>query len=77
MNIKITKDETMPTHLTGGEFGISSLEVFVDPRLSGREQRMLVIHCVIENYCRSWTHGKIEELCEFIEGGLDELSEEP
>ena len=73
MNIKITKDETMPTHLTGGEFGISNLEIFIDPRLPIETQRMLVIHCIVENYCRSWSHDKVEQLCGFIEGALEEL----
>ena len=73
MNIKIIKDSTMPTHLTGGEFGVSHLEIHIDPLLPDRTQRALVIHCVLENYCRSWGHDKIEELCDYIEDALDIL----
>ena len=73
MNIQVIRDTTMPSHLTGGEFGISNLEVYVDPSLPERTQRALVTHCVIENYFRSLSHEKIEELCGFIEEALDAL----
>jgi len=48
MNIKVIKDSTMPTNLTGGEFGIPQLDIYVDPRLPKRTQRSLIIH--------SWQH---------------------
>ena len=73
MNIKVIKDNTMPSYLTGGEFGVSSLEVYVDPSLPERTQRALVTHAVIENYFPSLSHGKVEELCGDIEEALDEL----
>ena len=75
MNIQIKRDATMPTDLTGGEFGVSTLKIYVDPALPIRTQRILVIHSIIENYNRGIPHDKVEELCEFIEGGLDMLEE--
>jgi len=75
MNIKVIKDSTMPTNLTGGEFGIPQLDIYVDPRLPKRTQRSLIIHCVIENYFRSIEHSKVEEVCSFIEEAIDQLDE--
>ncbi len=75
INIKVIKDKNQPTHFTGGEFGISKLEVYIDPTLPDRTQRALVIHCVVENYLRSVSHEKIEELCSFIEDALDQLED--
>ena len=71
MNIRVIKDKTMPTDLTGGEYGVSKLDIYVDPDLPERTQRMLIIHCVLENYDRSLPHDKIEELCQIIEDALD------
>ena len=75
MNIRVIKDKTQPTHFTGGEFGISRLDIYIDPSLPERTQQELIIHCVIENYCRSWQHGKVEELCGYVEDALDKLKE--
>ena len=71
MNIQVIKDKTMPTDLTGGEYGVPKLDIYVDPNLSERTQRILVIHCIIENYDRSLPHEKVEELCQMIEDALD------
>ncbi len=67
-------DNTQPTHLTGGEFGVSKLDIYVDPSLPERTQQMLVIHSIIENYNRGMAHDKVEELCSFIEEALDMLA---
>ena len=67
------KDETMPTHFTGGEFGISGLDIYIDPSLPERTQRELIIHCVIECFDRSLPHNKVELLTEFIIEALDQL----
>ena len=75
--IKIIKDQNMPSDLTGGEYATVDITIHVDPRLPVRTQRMLVIHSIIENYCMSWSHNKVEELCSFIEDGLDDLSVNP
>ena len=72
MKVTVTKEE-MPAHLTGGEYATCDVNIFVDPRLPIEEQRLLIIHAVIENYCRSWCHEKVEQLCEFIDEGLVEL----
>jgi len=86
MNIKVIKDDSMPSHLTGGECGISGLEIYVDPRLPIRMQRILIIHSIIENYFRSIEHNKVDDIVELItealdqldgiEGGLDQLKED-
>ena len=73
MNIKIIKDETMPSDLTGGEYSTADIGIFIDPSLPIRTLRLLVIHAVLENYCPSWEHSKIEELVAYIEEGLDML----
>lgn len=74
MNIRVIKDNTQPTHFTGGEFGVSRLDIYVDPTLPEKIQRLLVIHSVIENYNRGMAHDKVEELCSFIEEALDMLT---
>ena len=71
MNIRVIKDKTMPTDLTGGEYGVPRLDIYIDPDLPERTQRMLIIHCVLENYNRSLPHEKVEELCQMIEDALD------
>ena len=71
MNIQVIKDKSMPTDLTGGEYGVSTLDIYIDPDLPERTQRMLIIHCVLENYNRAMPHEKVEELCGFIEEALD------
>jgi len=78
MNIKVIKDQDMETYralssLVGGECGVPSLAIYVDPSLPERTQRMLVIHAVLENYNRGMPHDKVEQLCGFIEEALDQL----
>ncbi len=73
MNIKVVKDDTQPTNMTGGEFAVPRLDIYIDPTLPDRTKRMLVIHSVVENYNRSMPHDKVEELCGFIEEALDQL----
>ena len=75
MNIKVFKDKLIPPHLafTGGEYGIAKLDIYVDPDLPIRTQRMLVIHSIIEDYFGCLSHDKIEELCGYIEEALDIL----
>lgn len=74
MNIVVIKEHNTATHETGGEYAIDSLEVFVDDSLRPEVQRDLVIHAIIENYCRSWEHGKVVELVELISDALYQLS---
>ena len=78
MNIKVIKDKDMETFrelssLVGGECGVPNLTIYIDPILPKRTQQLLVIHSIIENYNRGMPHDKVEELCSFIEDGLDEL----
>lgn len=77
MNIQVIKDKLIPPHLvfTGGEYGVAKLDIYIDPELPLRTQRMLVIHCLIEDYFRSIEHSKVEELCGFIEEALDMIEE--
>lgn len=81
MNIQIIKDNDMAAHralssLVGGECGVLSLTIHIDPMLPKRTQRALVIHSVIENYNRGMPHDKVEQLCSFIEEALDMLGAE-
>ena len=55
------------------EYARLKLEIHIDENISPHLQRNLVIHSVIENYCRSWTHDKVEQLEELIIDGLDQL----
>jgi len=75
MNIKVFTDRDMPTDLTGGELTVANINIYIDPDLDMRTQRLLVIHGVIENYNRSMPHDKVDELCSFIEEALDMLEE--
>lgn len=80
MNIQVIKDNDLATYralssLVGGECGIPSLKIYIDPQLPPRTQRMLVIHSIIENYNRTMPHDKVEELCGFIEDALDMLGD--
>ena len=76
MNIKIIRDADVPSDLTGGEYSVPNLEIYIDPDLPMRTQRGLVIHAVIENYFRSIEHSKVEEITEFIQESLDQLGED-
>ncbi len=71
MNIRVIKDSEVQSDITGGEYGIPRLDIYIDPDLPERTQRMLVIHCILENYNRSIPHEKVEELCQILEDALD------
>jgi len=74
MNIKIIKD-SQGSYLTGGEYAILTLEIFVDPNLTPEEQEERVIHAVIEN-CTDFKHDEIDTLTEYIFDSLLKLREE-
>ena len=57
------------------EHSIANIEIHIDKHLIKRIQENLVIHSVIENYCRNWPHDKVDELEELIREGLDKLTE--
>ena len=59
----------------GGEYAVSSLEIYIDQSLPPRTQTKNVIHAVIENYCPNWGHEQVDELTGYIEDGLDQLGE--
>jgi len=77
MNIKVIKTSGPFEHLfssqTGGETASLNLTIEVDESLLPEMQRELIIHAVIETYCRSWTHDKVEQLTEYIQTGLEQL----
>lgn len=58
---------------TGGEYATNLVEIFVDEALTLDEQKRLVIHSVIENYCRNWHHENVNELEQLIVYGLEQL----
>jgi len=57
------------------EYGLLNLEIHVDKTLPYRTQQNLVIHAVIEGFCRNWPHDKVEELEGYIRDALDNLDE--
>ena len=60
---------------TGGEYATNIVEINVDDSLPMSEQRRLVIHSTIENYCRNWAHDNVNELEQLIVYALDQLDE--
>ncbi len=76
MNIKVILNPDEPTNMTGGEHALCRLDIFIDPHLSKRTQRALIIHAVIENYNRGLPHDKVDEMAEMIQDGLDQLEGE-
>jgi O-acetyl-ADP-ribose deacetylase (regulator of RNase III) len=77
MNLRVIKEE-MSDYLDihGGECAVTKTEIYVDKNLHPRVQRNLVIHAVVESFCRSWDHDKVEELTELITEALDQLESE-
>ena len=73
MNILVKREDSVYSHLTGGETAVLNVEISVDTTLPSETQRELVIHAVVECYCRSWPHDKIEELTELIQKALEQL----
>lgn len=73
MNIKVIKREPSFSHLTGGEETAQHVEISIDRTLYPYEQEGLVIHSIVETYCLSWPHDKIDELTEYIQEGLEQL----
>jgi hypothetical protein len=63
------------SYQTGGEYAVIDLEIHVDKSLTYEEKQELIIHSIIENYCRSWSHDKVEELGQEIWDGLLQLKE--
>jgi len=78
MNITVKREHLHPNHLsgTGGEYAIAMLEIYVDDSLPERTQQEMVIHSIIENYCRNWAHNNVEQLTEYIQEGLDQIKED-
>lgn len=75
MNIYLHFDREMPSDLTGGEYAVPVLDIYVDSRLPRKTQQMLVVHAVIENFCRNWAHSKVEELCDYLDEAIEQLGE--
>ena len=74
MNIIVIKSNIKNYQdIHGGECASTKVEIEVDSSLRKRVQRNLVIHAVIEVFCRPWTHDKVEELTDYICDALDEL----
>jgi len=74
MNINLNFEE-IPDDSVDGEYGIPTLDIYIDKDLSYRTQRTLVIHAIVENFCVPWTHEIVEQLVAHIEFGLNELDE--
>lgn len=74
MNINL-KFEEIPDDLMDREYATHEVTIYIDERLAYRTKRTMVVHAIIENYCRNWPHNKVEELTECIQSGLDDLDE--
>lgn len=77
MNITIKQESILPYCAQEAieEYAIASLEIHIDSSMRYEAKRHLIIHAILENYCRSWPHEKIEELEEFIADALIQLDE--
>ena len=76
MEIKVVLAENgWASMFTGGESAVSSLEITVEKSLPVDRQRLLVIHAILENFFPSLVHDKIDDLCDLIEKGLDQVNE--
>lgn len=74
MDISISYEEDRGASVfTGGEYATCDVKIYVDKELPLREQQTLVIHAVIENFCRNWAHETILELGDLIQDALDKL----
>ena len=74
MIITVTKEDNPDiTVCTGGEFAIQRLDITIDKNIDIRDQRVNVIHAILESFFLSVTHDKIDELTQLISDGLDEL----
>ncbi len=75
MNIKVIEEDLHKTPELGGECAVCDLVISIDKNIGFRSKQKSVIHAVIENYCRHWTHDKVEQLEDFIMDALDQLEE--
>ena len=75
MDIKVIKEPLKCRDIHGGAYATCDLVIYVDSALDPHEQRNDAIHEVIENYCPSWPHDKINELEVYISDALDQLEE--
>ena len=75
MNITVYREEILglSSEEVVEEYGVLNLDIHLDQNLPIRTQQNLVIHAVIENYCGSWVHEKVEELEGHIREALDQL----
>lgn len=74
MNVNVVLEDDHDSFVqTGGEYAELTLDIHVDKTLIPERQRELIIHAIVENYCRSWPHDKVEELTEKIMDGLEKL----
>ncbi len=75
MDIQVTqaKFTKYDKHRTGGASAVIVLDISVDSSLPMEQQRGLVIHEVIEGYCRNWAHEQVEELEQLITYALGQL----
>ena len=75
MNITVCKEAILglSSEEVVEEYGMLNLEIHLDESLPYRMQQNLVIHAVIEGFCRNWVHEKVEELEGYIRDALDQL----
>ena len=74
MEIRVrTEDISAYMDIHGGECVSVTVDILVDKNLPARVQRNLVMHGVIENYFRSISHDKVEEVTEILSDALDQL----
>ena len=76
MNIKVHKEKLLnkSSQEPVCEHANLNLDIYIDTKIPRRLQENLVIHAVIENYCPSWVHDKVDALEGYIRDGLDKLA---
>ena len=58
------------------EYTETNVVIHIDKNMPLRTQRNLAIHAIIETYCPSWVHEKVEALEELIIDVIDKVEEE-
>jgi len=73
MQVWVTQESILLENPDVPECAVCELIVTVDQRISERDKRAMVIHAVLENYFQSVDHDKIDEVCDLIQDGIDQL----
>uniref|UniRef100_A0A6M3KDQ0 Uncharacterized protein n=1 Tax=viral metagenome TaxID=1070528 RepID=A0A6M3KDQ0_9ZZZZ len=74
MNISVIHEDSLDfVRFTGGECAEMNLVIRIDKNLPIREQRLLAIHAVYENFHLSVSHERVDEFMDDIVDILDKV----